>query len=345
MILMKAEAVKNLNFTLDGLKRSLQQAVELEHATIPAYLYALYSLQPDANQKIQSIVLSVVTQEMLHMSLACNVLNAIGGSPVIDSPKFIPHYPGPLPGSVESGLIVPLSPFSLDLVSKVFMMIEQPEDPLEFPVIKAELLETAPPPLTIGQFYDGIKKHIIKFGNAIFTGKQEKQLTAGFRDLIKVTDVNSAVAAIDLIVEQGEGTRTSPLEPGHKPAHYYRYEEIVKGRELIANPHPGKGAPPFVFGGELIPFDKVKVWPTITNPNRGSYQPGTKAFSANHTFNYTYTSLLKCLHEVFNGKPDRIAPGVNLMESLREQAWYLMSLEIGNGVTAGPTFEYQPVGP
>src|SRR5437762_13529429 len=131
MIRMKAEAVRNLDYTLGGLKKSLQQAIELEHATIPAYLYALYSIQPGANKIIQSLVLSVVAEEMLHMSLACNVLNAIGGSPRIDDPRFIPTYPGPLPGSVESDLIVPLSPFSMDLVSNVFMVIEEPEDPLE----------------------------------------------------------------------------------------------------------------------------------------------------------------------------------------------------------------------
>jgi hypothetical protein len=345
MIRMKPEAVRNLDYTLGGLKKSLQQAIELEHATIPAYLYALYSLQPGANKVIQSLVLSVVTEEMLHMSLACNVLNAIGGSPLIDDPKFIPTYPGPLPGSVESGLIVPLSPFSMDLVSNVFMVIEEPEDPLEFPVIKAEALMAAPPPLTIGQFYDGIKKHIIKLGNSIFTGDPRKQLTAGFSDLIQVTDVDSAVAAINLIVAQGEGTKTSPMDPEHEPAHFYRYEEITKGRKLIPNPDPKVGAPPYVYGGEPIPFDATKVWPTITNPKASKYAPGSKAFKVNNTFNYTYTSVLKCLHLVFNGQPDRIAPAIGLMESLKEQAWYLMSIEVEKGATAGPSFQYKPVSP
>ena len=345
MIRMNADVVRNLNYSLDGLKKSLQQAIELEHATIPAYLYALYSLQPEANKRIQSLVLSVVLEEMLHMSLACNVLNAIGGSPVIDKPKFIPHYPGPLPGTVETGLIVPLSPFSLELVSSVFMVIEEPEDPLEFPVIKPETLAAVPPELTIGQFYDGIKKHIVHLGNSIFTGDANRQLTVGFTDLIKVQDVHSAVAAIDLIVDQGEGTKTSPLDPEHEPAHFYRYEEIVKGRELIANPHPKVGAPPFVYGGKVIPFDAKKVWPVITNPSSASYAPGSNAFKANAAFNYTYTSLLKCLHQVFNGQPDRIAPGIGLMESLKEQAWYMMSIEVKSGMTAGPSFGYQPANP
>ena len=61
------------------------------------------------------------------MSLACNILNAIGGSPAIDHPQFVPQYPGPLPGAVETQLIVPLAGFSLDLVKNVFMVIEEPE--------------------------------------------------------------------------------------------------------------------------------------------------------------------------------------------------------------------------
>src|SRR5687767_925385 len=116
---------------------ALQQAIELEHSTIPPYLYALYSLVPGKNDSIAEIIESVVVEEMLHMTLVSNILNALGGSPQIDSPDFVPDYPGPLPGSVESQLIVGLAPFSIDLVHDVFMTIEEPEDPLEFPVLLA----------------------------------------------------------------------------------------------------------------------------------------------------------------------------------------------------------------
>jgi hypothetical protein len=33
------------------------------------------------------------------------------------------------------------------------------------------------------------------------------------------------------------------------------------------------------------------------------------------------------------------------MESLKEQAWYLMSIEVEKGATAGPSFQYKPVSP
>ncbi|NEO96090.1 MAG: hypothetical protein F6K56_40470, partial [Moorea sp. SIO3G5] len=75
----------------------LQAALELEHSTIPPYLTALYSIQPNSNQTIAEIIFSVVREEMLHMVIVANVLNAIGGSPQVNKPEFIPTYPGNLP--------------------------------------------------------------------------------------------------------------------------------------------------------------------------------------------------------------------------------------------------------
>lgn len=128
MITLRRELVQNLDDP-QALREALQTAVELEHATIPTYLYALYSIEPGTNAEIASLLLSIVIEEMMHMALACNILNAIGGSPEIDKPGFIPTYPGHLPGAVEESLIVPLAPLSQDLVLKVFMVIEEPELP------------------------------------------------------------------------------------------------------------------------------------------------------------------------------------------------------------------------
>ena len=47
---------------------ALQQAVELEHSTIPLYLYSLYSLDRNSNREISDILQSVVVEEMLHMT-------------------------------------------------------------------------------------------------------------------------------------------------------------------------------------------------------------------------------------------------------------------------------------
>jgi hypothetical protein len=347
MIYLKPEVLAKLDGTLAGLKHALQQAIELEHSTIPPYLYALYSLEPGHNVEIGALIRSIVLQEMLHMALDCNVMNAVGGSPNIDHPRFIPKYPGPLPGSVESGLIVPLSPFTKQLVHDVFMVIEEPETPLHFPVLK---MTAAEPVITIGEFYAEIKRQIVdlsKGGNNIFTGDRSKQLTTGFTALqtMEVTGVDSALAAIDLIVEQGEGTKTSPLDPEHQLAHYYKYAEIFHGRKLVPVPDPKPGEPDFAYAGPRIPFDPNGVFPAPLNPHAPDYPPGSKARNLDDTFNYTYTNLLRALHLVFNGQPDRLGPAFTLMESMREQARLLMSFELAPGRTAGPSFQYHPLKP
>jgi len=344
MILLKPEVFSTFDNTPEGLHRALQHAIELEHSTIPPYLYALYSLDPVRNATIYSLILSIVLEEMLHMSLACNILNAIGGKPVIDKPKFIPPYPGPLPGSVQQGLIVGLSAFTKEVVKCTFMVIEEPEDPLNFPVRNVAMLG-ATPSYTIGQFYDRIKAEIVKISKHrnIFTGDRRRQLTVGFADLIAVTDVDSAVQAINLIVEQGEGTTTSPLDPQDDPAHYYRFAEIYYGKKLIRNLNPRPGEPEFVYGGDPIPFDPKGVTPLVTNPKASHYPAGSQAADTNNNFNFTYTSMLKSLHHVFNGQPDRIAPAVQLMESMKLQVRYLTTIEVSKGLYAGPSFQYRPV--
>jgi len=343
MIALKAELFQDLNGTLDGLRSALQNAIELEHATIPPYLYALYSIRQNTNAEIAELIKSVVVQEMLHMAIDCNILNAIAGTPKIDDPCFVPKYPGHLSGGVEGSLIVGLAPFSKQVVKDTFMVIEEPEDPLHFPVLT--MADGGGPPTTIGQFYDGIMEQIRKLGNSIFTGDPKKQLTTGFVPLqtMHIHDVESANKAIELIVRQGEGTKTSPLDPEHELAHYYRFAEVYYGKKLIPNPDHGPDKPVYVYGGHPIRFNPADVLPVMTNPNRSSYAPSSTAFNLNHVFNQTYTSLLKALQSTFSGEPDRLGPAITFMESMKEQALVLMTTEVVPGQTAGPTFDYTPV--
>eukprot|EP01047_Picozoa_sp_COSAG01_P032637 COSAG01_NODE_2368_length_7814_cov_83.159819_5_plen_189_part_00 len=63
------------NITLPFLRQLLQQAIEVEHSTIPLYLTALYSIVDSGSFAAQA-VRGVVIEEMLHMTAAANVLNA-----------------------------------------------------------------------------------------------------------------------------------------------------------------------------------------------------------------------------------------------------------------------------
>jgi hypothetical protein len=352
VLLLRDDLLGDLG-TVEGLRTALQNAVKLEHATIPPYLYAYYSLDPVKNTEIAALIRSVVRQEMEHMAIASNILNAIGGAPASDEPGFVPTYPGPLPGGVESQLTVHLAPFSLGVVHDTFMEIEEPENELEFPV-RAALLEAAAPGKTIGQFYAAVNEAIAALGDAIFTGDHSRQITkvlsAG--DLPAVTNVASAAAAIETIVEQGEGTSQSPLDrgPDGEIAHYYRFAEIYNGGRLIPNPDPPPDPTPaqlYVYDktGHPIPLDASGVYPLPVNPSTAGYPAGSRARVLCSTFNYSYTNVLRVLDMTFNGAPDQMQVAIGMMDSLREQAMEMVSIPVGDGTNVGPSFEYQPTNP
>jgi hypothetical protein len=328
-----------------GVRAALQAAIELEHGVIPPYLYALYSLVPGANDAVAGTLRSVVNEEMLHLALAANLLNAVGGRPALGTPRMLPRYPGPLPGTVDDGLLVGLAPFSVALVRDVFMRIEQPEHALGFGSPGA----SASDPLTIGQFYRRIRTTLVSLGEGAFTGRRHHQVTTNLMPgTVPVTGVASACQAIDTIIDQGEGTLSSPMEvTGPDVAHYYRFAEIVYGRRLIRNPAAGPATPPdqrYLYDGAPVPVDPSAVRGAPVNPTMAGYPAGSAARQACQAFNYSYTSLLKALHAAFNGTPRELTSAIGLMGSLQQQALDMMSGVTTGGVPAGPTFEWRPTG-
>lgn len=347
MILLKYKELDSIN----DLRKALQTAIELEHATIPPYLTANFTLFETGNDQISQIIGSVLNEEMLHLSIACNVLNAIGGNPVLNKPGFIPRYPGPLPGGVETGLIVPIEKFSKELVKNVFMMIEEPEDPIDIKQLQASAV---PKEMTIGIFYTQIKNTITELekeaqsqGKTIFTGNVKEQMTYERfypSDLLfPVIDQASAFKAIDIIIDQGEGTTTDPFvdadaDGGHdEPAHYYRFEEISRGLTLQRKPGGG-----YQFGKPEIPFNDKLVPNMRPNPKMSDYPENTQAYVNSKLFNANYTALLNCLHETFNGHPAKINDAMGIMFSLRLYALKLLAIPDPNdpAYVCGPSFEF-----
>jgi hypothetical protein len=324
-----------------GVRAALQAAIELEHSVIPPYLYALYSLVPGGNDTAAAILRSVVGEEMLHLTLAANLLNAVGGRPVLDSRRLLPRYPASLPGTVDDGLMVGLAPFSLALVRDTFMRIEEPEHALGVGAPDA----SAADPLTIGQFYRRIRTSLVALGEGAFTGKRHHQLGPGVFDrAVAVTGVASACQAIDLIIDQGEGTLTSPMDgAGDDIAHYYRFAEVVHGRRLVRNPDADPHTPAdqrYIYAGEPVPVDESAVWAAPTDPRLAGYPPGSPERQACAAFNRTYRGLLNTLHSTFNGTPGGLNPAIETMMTLRQQALDMLSGTSTKGVSAGPSFEW-----
>ena len=329
--------------TVKQLIASLHGAVRLELATLPPYLTALYSIKPDANQQAAVILRSVALEEMLHLCIACNILNAVGGHPAINTPGFPPHYPGKLPMGIGTRpgdpFIVPIKKASIELIRDVFMVIEEPEDPLRFP---ADVAFSDPDYHTIGEFYLAIEQAIQRFGNSIFTGSRALQVTGWFPsgELFAVTDVGSASRAINIIIEQGEGTKTSPTDPEGRYAHYYRFSEIVEGRRLVPNANAPGG---YSYTGIKIPFDPDGVWPMVDNPSRVKLPSHSLVARYALEFDEAYTTLLNAINATVNGQPDQLNVAIGVMYELRVQALLLMRTPIPNrkdGANAGPRWRF-----
>ena len=256
--------------SLDSLREHLQWAIELEHCTIPAYMYALYSLDPARNPDAAEVVRSVLIEEMLHLSLMANLLNAVGGRPEIDAPQMMPGYPRCLPHSDHS-FEVTLAPFGHEAL-EVFLKIEQAAKPAGPP--EGDQYET------IGQFYEaiaqGLRELCARLGEAsVFCGDVSRQVTDEFYSgaggrIIVISDLTSALAAIEEVVEQGEGAErdevwdrdTEPYHPErHQVAHYYRIQELKYGRRYCPGDTPRSGPT-----GEPIAIDWDGVRPMQRNP-------------------------------------------------------------------------------
>jgi hypothetical protein len=347
MLKINAQRVRELRAASRGhdLHSHLQAAIQLEHATIPVYLSAYFSIKDGAMPEVREILKSVFVEEMLHMAIACNVLNAIGGEPSINRPGFVPVYPSRLPMAINSGLTVHLAPLSKTLVENEFMEIEEPEDPIEFPVAAPAFAAAAAPQFaTIGQFYAALVESIQRLGEGIFTGAHERQVVSSQwfpeDELFAVTDVSSATRALELIVRQGEGTAQSPLDPEDEVAHYYRFEQILRGRALVRDQSSPKG---FSFTGKPIPFDESAVWETVTDPRTAQFKSGSRARVLVDQCNVAYRSLLNALHDAFNGTPQALSCALGLMYEMSVVAG--QAVETRDEVTgkqAAPTFEIQP---
>jgi len=332
--------------TLDDLREHLQWAIELEHATLPPYLCALYSLDAERNPEAAQLVAGVFVEEMLHMALAANLLNAVGGRPVLDTPRILPRHPRRLPHgdpSLELSLL-PFGPDALDL----FLRLERPAPP-DAPV-------QADGYTTIGQFYaaieEGLRYLCARLGEKeVFSGDPGRQLqnrhfghTAG--RIVEVTDLESALAALAEIVEQGEGLNRGEVWDGdrdvHHPerdevAHYYRFHELKAGRRYRRGDTPESGPT-----GAPIRFDPEGVHRMRADPRLDDHEPGSPIRDAQEEFNHTYSALLHLLEQAFNGSPRLLSVATGTMYGLQEQAQALMRMPDGDGMTAGPTFDYVP---
>ncbi len=299
----------------------------------------------------------VVVEEMLHLTIAANLLNAIGGTPDPTTPGFVPNYPCYLPTG-EKDFMVHIAPFTHDNL-QTFLEIERPRKgdgrlrhhayPLGATVLGSCHKKGSNDLYfySIGDFYAAIDRAFARLeaearaeGKTIFTGHPSRQITSeyyysGGGELHPVIDLKSAHEAIRLVMEQGEGTGTSIYTNEKEIAHYYRFDQLNKGR------YYQQGDAPDHPSGPPLRVEWDAAYPMQPDLKLAQIPAGSEVHEMALAFNRAYGKFLETLKLAYNGDPKLLMAAVPQMFEFRNLMTQLIRnpLPDGSGATASPTFE------
>lgn len=345
--------------TIESLKGYLYRAMQLEHATIPPYLTALYSIHPQTNADAYHTLRIVSVEEMLHLTIAANLLNAIGGKPDLTGADFVPEYPAYLPDG-EKDFQVGLECFSRDAL-EIFLKIERPglapdEEQRRIASRRKGMASLARCPddddlefYSIGDFYEeivrGFEYLFEKHGPALFSGDPARQVTSeqyysGGGRLNPVVCIDSAREAIELIIGQGEGDGGGIYDNDKELAHFYRFEQLKLGRFYQPGdpPHGPTGAP--------LEVNWEAVFPTRSNPRLEHYRDTPELYETAKAFNQAYAEFLELLTRAFNGQPQLLLEAVPQMFVIRNNAAVLIRNPLpGSNAKTDSASDARPDGP
>jgi Ferritin-like len=345
----------------EQLLHLLAEAAEIEHTLMCSYLYAAFSLkragepgvsaaQGEVLERWRKTIMDVAVEEMGHLVMVANLTVAVGGRPHFGRPNF-PVASGYFP----SGVTVRLTGFNAETL-KHFIFLERPQDVqgedstaftqdgYEREQAHLGLMPSAQDYATIGHLYEAIRTNLIALnrelgGEGLFLGNLASQVGRSVIDLEGVEPITilaGAQRAIDIIVEQGEGS----LED-REVSHYRSFLTIQ--RELYAAVHDDA--------------DFAAAWPVADSPVlRQPPEPEGKIFvdrpAAAALLDFacaTYGLLLRCLVQCFGRAGDDaersqralMAAAIELMHILGEASTALARLpasSVEGGVHAGMTF-------
>jgi hypothetical protein len=348
----------------EALIYTLGKAAALEQLVMCQYLYAAFSMkdrdddglapvQLEAVRRWRRELIHIAEQEMLHLALVQNLLTAVGASSSFGRPNF------PLPPhAYPAGIRMELLPFDEEAI-RHFIYLERPEglDMADQDALAAVEKAAPLPPAaedeigprlqdfeTIGGLYRAIELGFDRLAERLgeerlFLGPPAAQAAEGhfpLRSLAAVTDLASAHAAIDTIVEQGEGARGD-----WRDAHFGRLVTVLDEYLDLRDADPTfEPARPVLAACVREREDGVPV-PIITDP-----------FTSRcvDLMNAVYEVILQLLARYFahtdetDDHLDVLADvSVGLMRSVIKPLGGLVTrLPVGPehpGATAGPTFE------
>ncbi len=292
----------------------LHEASEIEHNLMCCYLYAAFSIKtgdprwsPAQAQAVAAwsrTITSVAMEEMTHLCLVGNLMNALGGTAHLGRPVF-PVDPGPYPAH----FVIRLQPFSLATVEH-FMFLERPvtsavHEAAGFEPLRSYQRGSATERIspgardyaTVGQLYATLRQGLDAFAqehgeSALFMGDPALQIDstqAPLPGVCTVTNLQEAHRALDTIVAQGEGAGDE-----HVQSHFSRFSRIAQ--ELAAEQ------------ARDAAFDAA--WPAATNPVMNPPPTPQGKVHVNHPDatalldfgNALYTASLRCLLQGFAGR-------------------------------------------
>ena len=245
----------------------LFEAAEIEHNLMCCYLYAMFSLKSAVDEGVsdeelvairrwRGEILDVAIEEMAHLAIVSNILSAVGAPAHFWRQNF-PVAPGYHP----AGVVVKLAPFNAETLDH-FIFLERPES-IEMPdgagfapdhvysrtLAADRLMSGTFDYATVGQLYasieEGLQRLAAELGeDALFVGEPCHQISpevVSLPNLAVVRCVKSAIAAIDAIVRQGEGS-----DPDEEGSHYRRFLKIRDEYQALLAAHadfaPGRAA-------------------------------------------------------------------------------------------------------
>ena len=345
----------------------LREAAELEHTILCEYLFAAFTMkqrvdegltagQLEAVDRWRNVILTVAKQEMLHLTLVQNLLTAIGAAPHLSRPNLptaAKHFPG--------GVQIALVPFG-EKALRHFLFLERPEglaldDPeaqvaieRARPLITDDDIVPAPQEYgTVGHLYRAIDVGLAWLTSTLgperlFIGPAPAQTgpeLMKWDGLVAVNDLASAHAAIDVIVEQGEGA-TGDWRAAHFGKFLEIHDEYLAMR--VADPSFEPARP--VLPGHVRAHRYGDAVPLIDDPL-------TRRVA--DLFNVANEVMLLALTRFFahtDETPEQLRTlesiGVGLMfAAIKPIGQLLTTLPFGPsapGRTAGPTFELFYIG-
>ena len=300
----------------------------------------------------RTVLHGIAVEEMLHLALVANLMTAIGAAPAFDRPNF-PQRSGYFPGGIQLDLM----PFG-EAALRHFLYLERPEGmerqdaagfvpavPPREPVSPDELLPRGQEFTTIGHLYRGIAAGIRTLADrlgerALFVGSPRAQATPAlfhWPQLIAVTDLSTALAAVEEIIEQGEGARGD-----WQDAHYGRFLAIWDEYNALRQRDPSfEPARPVQAAYTHQPFDLPAAQTVLTDP---------QAHRVAELASFAYEMVLQLLVRFFTHTDETdeqlgvlISGAIGLMGGvLRPLAVALTTLPVGAahpGRTAGFAFE------